>query len=141
MNFEEIEAVVAVLRGNPALTEIDLRQGETRLRLRRPGGAMSVGVATTPARKASPIVTPTPPTAATTVVRAQVVGVFRSAITVGEAVTEGQVLGQIETMGLPNDCLAPAAGSIQAIRVGNGQPVEYGQPLFEIEENSNASTT
>jgi biotin carboxyl carrier protein len=54
-------------------------------------------------------------------------------ISPGATVKEGQLLGHIEAMRLLNDCLAPEAGTILRVLVEEGQPVEYGQLLFEIE--------
>jgi acetyl-CoA carboxylase biotin carboxyl carrier protein len=51
---------------------------------------------------------------------------------VGDTVTEGQTLCVIEAMKLMNEIPADRAGVIQAVLVENGQPVEFGQPLFEI---------
>ena len=51
---------------------------------------------------------------------------------VGDAVTEGQTLCVIEAMKLMNEIPADRAGVIKAVLVGNGQPVEFGQPLFRI---------
>src|SRR5689334_18145123 len=50
----------------------------------------------------------------------------------GDTVEEDQVLGVVESMGLMNPVAAPADGRIAAIHVEEGQPVEYGQLLFEI---------
>jgi len=54
-------------------------------------------------------------------------------IEVGQAVTKGQTLCIIEAMKLLNEIESDVAGTIKAILVENGQPVEYGQPLFLIE--------
>ena len=54
-------------------------------------------------------------------------------VTVGETVKEGQTLCVIEAMKLMNEIESDAAGVVKAILVENGQPVEYGQPLFLIE--------
>ena len=51
---------------------------------------------------------------------------------VGDAVTEGQTLCVIEAMKLMNEIPADRAGVIKAVLVENGQPVEFGQPLFRI---------
>lgn len=153
-----IEAVVAVLRDSPGLTELDIEQDGTRLRLRRPvrhagvpavsghaggngafpAGPVAANVGTAAAEKGAATAAdtpfpPPPPVAAT----AGLVGVFHAlpgeaAVTVGTMVAERQVLGQIESMRLMNDCLAPAGGRIVGVHVGDGQPVEYGQILFEI---------
>jgi biotin carboxyl carrier protein len=69
-------------------------------------------------------------------ITAEYVGIFhytrKSPISVGDIVKTDQVLGLIETMRLLNDCVAIVSGRVQAILVMDGQPVEYGQPLFEI---------
>ncbi len=50
----------------------------------------------------------------------------------GDTVTVGQVLCIVEAMKLMNEIESEAAGQIVKILVANGQPVEYGQPLFRI---------
>ena len=54
-------------------------------------------------------------------------------VDVGQSVTKGQTLCIIEAMKLLNEIESDASGTIKAILVENGQPVEYGQPLFLIE--------
>ena len=56
-----------------------------------------------------------------------------SFVEVGQSVTKGQTLCIIEAMKLLNEIESDVAGTIKAILVENGQPVEYGQPLFLIE--------
>ena len=56
-----------------------------------------------------------------------------SFVEVGQSVTKGQTLCIIEAMKLLNEIESDFAGTIKAILVENGQPVEYGQPLFLIE--------
>ncbi len=54
-------------------------------------------------------------------------------VEIGQSVTKGQTLCIIEAMKLLNEIESDAAGTVKAILVENGQPVEYGQPLFVIE--------
>ena len=56
-----------------------------------------------------------------------------SFVEIGQTVTKGQTLCIIEAMKLLNEIESDAAGVVKAILVENGQPVEYGQPLFVIE--------
>ena len=56
-----------------------------------------------------------------------------SFVEVGQSVTKGQTLCIIEAMKLLNEIESDASGTVKAILVENGQPVEYGQPLFLIE--------
>jgi len=74
-------------------------------------------------------------------VKSPMVGTFyRSAqpgaepfVSVGSVVAEGDTLCIIEAMKLLNEIESDKAGTIKAVLVENGQPVEYGQPLFVIE--------
>jgi acetyl-CoA carboxylase biotin carboxyl carrier protein len=50
----------------------------------------------------------------------------------GDKVAVGQVLCIVEAMKLMNEIESEAAGEIVKVLVSNGQPVEYGQPLFKI---------
>ena len=75
------------------------------------------------------------------VVKSPIVGTFYRApepgakpfVEVGQAVRKGQVLCIIEAMKLMNEIESEASGKIVQILIENGQPVEYGQPLFVIE--------
>jgi acetyl-CoA carboxylase biotin carboxyl carrier protein len=75
------------------------------------------------------------------IVKSPMVGTFYRAsspgspsfVEVGQVVTKGQTLCIIEAMKLLNEIESDVAGTVKAIRVENGQPVEYGQPLFIIE--------
>jgi acetyl-CoA carboxylase biotin carboxyl carrier protein len=93
---------------------------------------------------ASPVTAPVAeaaPVAVGHTVKSPMVGTFyRSAqpgaeaiITVGQAVKEGDTLCIIEAMKLMNEIEADKSGVVKAILVENGNPVEYGQPLFIIE--------
>lgn len=149
MNHEQIEAVVAVFRESATLTEIELQSATARVRLRRPSGrprvmsappvgTKSIGEPAVAARTAmnggraeSSVKAP-----GLSAVTAMVVGLFRTrgiAINSGDSVKAGQILGHIETIGLLSDCVSPIAGTVARVATEDGQPVEYGQLLFEIE--------
>ena len=74
------------------------------------------------------------------VLKAPMVGTFyrssspdaKAFVEVGQPVKEGQTICIIEAMKLMNEIEADASGTVKAILVENGQPVEYGQPLFII---------
>ena len=74
------------------------------------------------------------------VVTAPIVGTFYAAaspekppfVQVGDRVEKGQVLFIIESMKLMNEVSSQVEGTVSAILVENGQPVEYGQPVMRI---------
>jgi len=96
------------------------------------------------ARVAAPAAAPAPAAEAEPaapeghVVKAPMVGTFyrspspdaKAFVEVGQAVKEGDTICIIEAMKLMNEIEADASGTVKAILVENGQPVEYGQPLF-----------
>ena len=94
-----------------------------------------------PAPSAAPVAEQAPATPAGHVVKSPMVGTFyRSAnpnsapfVEVGASVKAGGTLCIIEAMKLMNEIESDMAGTVKAILVENGQPVEYGQPLFIIE--------
>lgn len=129
MNHEQIEGFAAVLREIPTLTELEIRHEGATLRLRR----LPRTPAPLPRLPSSP---QTVSTEKTVIITAQHVGTFQSlgdkSLMQGSSVKVGQLLGRLDTMRLLSDCSATVNGSLQATLVEDGQPVEYGQPLFEI---------
>jgi len=93
-----------------------------------------------PAPTAAPSSAPAVEEEALHTVKSPIVGTFYEApspgsppfIKVGDRVNAGQVLCIVEAMKLMNEIEADATGEIVKILVNNGQPVEYGQPLFAI---------
>ena len=77
------------------------------------------------------------------IVRSPIVGTFYESPTpgsppfvkVGDALEVGQVLCIVEAMKLMNEIESDAAGEIVKCLVTNGQPIEYGQPLFSIRQS------
>ncbi|MDE1981363.1 MAG: biotin/lipoyl-binding protein, partial [Betaproteobacteria bacterium] len=53
-------------------------------------------------------------------------------VELGQSITEGQTLCIIEAMKLLNEIESDVSGTVKRILVENGQPIEYGQPLFII---------
>jgi acetyl-CoA carboxylase biotin carboxyl carrier protein len=131
------------------LTELDLSEieagiGDLRVRLQRqrpvPIAAPTPSVAAT----AGPVpvsVVDVSSVAALVTIEAPMVGTFYRAsspsaepyVREGDVVKEGQILCIIEAMKLMNEIESRAGGRMAKILVENGQPVEYGQPLFLIE--------
>lgn len=86
------------------------------------------------------IITEAKEKAAGNIVKSPLVGTFYAApsedaqpfVKVGDKVKKGQILAIVEAMKLMNDIESDFDGEIAEIYVENGQPVEYGQPLFSI---------
>ncbi|MBI2526274.1 MAG: acetyl-CoA carboxylase biotin carboxyl carrier protein [Candidatus Rokubacteria bacterium] len=128
------------------LAELEVEQGGMRIRVvRERGGAAgeaaprAVAPAATgalPAERAEPAGEPS-----LVKVEAPMVGTFYRApspdaapfVTEGDLVKDGQVLCIIEAMKLMNEIESKVAGRIAKVLVENGQPVEFGQPLFLME--------
>lgn len=140
---EAIRALAAILR-DTGLTEIEIAEGEGRIRLvRAPAPASAPAPVAAPA--AVPVALPAavpaddaPPAGS---VPSPMVGVaYLSAepgappfVTPGQAVTLGQTVMLIEAMKTFNQIKAPRAGTVTRILVASGEPVEYAQPLLVIE--------
>ena len=139
---------LAAILNDTGLTEIEVERGDLRIKVAR-----NVGVAAAPAVYAAPAPTPvaaTAPAAAPAapaaaqhegdVVNSPMVGtVYLQAepgappfVRVGDMVSEGQTLLIIEAMKTMNPIPAPRAGRIVELLVGDGQPVEFGEPLAVI---------
>jgi acetyl-CoA carboxylase biotin carboxyl carrier protein len=130
------------------LSEIDLKQGEQRIRLRRGPEMVSVGGAAAsyaPSRQAataSGAATAQPAEDADlAVIKSPMVGTFYTAanpesppfVKVGDHVGPDTVVCIIEAMKVFNEIPAEVAGQIAAVLVENGAPVEFGQPLFKVQ--------
>ena len=104
----------------------------------RGGPAQAPAVATAPSAPAAAVPGEPQPGQEGHVVKAPMVGTFyrspspdaKPFVEVGQAVKEGEVICIIEAMKLMNEIDTDASGTVKAILVENGQPVEYGQPLF-----------
>jgi len=134
------------------LAEIDLRQAEQRIRLRRgfepqmyPAAGHPAPLPHSAASSASHAHGAAPaPVAAdsgpATTINSPMVGTFYSAANpdsppfakVGDIVSADSVVCIIEAMKVFNEIQAEVAGQVAAVLVENGQPVEFGQPLFKI---------
>ena len=138
MNAKEIRALLELLR-EYGLTEIEVEREGERLRLRKepaPGSGLHpaappVAAGTAVRADASPLLT----------IEAPMVGTFYRSpapdaqpfVREGDAVRKGQVVCIIEAMKLMNEIESKVSGRVIRILAENGQPVEYGQPLFLIE--------
>lgn len=135
------------------LNEIDLREGELRIRLRRggqpmpsqPGGAPVLVQSTQQPAAASPApqaaAEPDKPSKPLTVIKSETPGTFYSSpspdadafVRVGSKVTPTTVVCIIEAMKIFNEIQAGCSGVVTEVCVENQQPVEYGQVLFKVD--------
>jgi len=137
---------LAELLDETSLTEIEVQDGDRRIRVARTVTvAAAAPVAAAPAPVAAPLAAavaeaPAPASTANAVKSPMVGTVYLAGepgaadfVTVGATVKAGDTLVIIEAMKVMNPITAPAAGRVTAILVGNGQPVEYDQPLVIVE--------
>ncbi len=148
-----IEQLAALFKTTD-LTEIEVQNGEIKIRVARTPAAQTVhmvqggGYAPAPAASAPAAAAPAPSGEAPTkpktsdkaLISPMVGTAYRSSapdkppfVEVGTQVKQGQVVLVIEAMKTFNEIPAPRAGTITAIFVDSGQPVEYGEPLLVIE--------
>ena len=134
------------------LSEIDLRQGDQRIRLRR--GPETVTVAGAVRAMTTPAAAPASPKpggeaaatddASSLIVRSPMVGTFYTAaspdappfVKVGDQVGPESTVCIVEAMKVFNEIPAECSGKIAAVLATNGQSVEYGQPLFRVTPNA-----
>ena len=142
---------LASLLDETDLTEIEVADGERKLRVARQPASAGAGAAVSPAPVAAAVPASAPAPAAPAggedfaghpgAVKSPMVGVVYLSpepgagafITLGAAVTEGQTLMLIEAMKTFNPVRAPKAGKITRLLVADGIPVEYDEPLVVIE--------
>ncbi|HEY3731556.1 MAG TPA: acetyl-CoA carboxylase biotin carboxyl carrier protein [Steroidobacteraceae bacterium] len=159
MDIRKIKKMIELLEES-GIAEIEIKEGEETLRIARvvPGPTASYMAAPMPPPRvnaeppaaAAPEPAPAAPgrTAAAVragagehIVTAPMVGTYYSAPTpgaklfveLGDSVDVGQVLCIIEAMKMMNQIESEKAGKVKAIMVKNGEPVEFGQPLFIID--------
>jgi acetyl-CoA carboxylase biotin carboxyl carrier protein len=149
MDLRKLKKLIDLVQES-GIAELEITEGEEKVKIVK-GGAVSVAAALPVAVAAAPVpaaVAALPPAAAPAaepaagqeghVVKAPMVGTFYRSpspdakvfVEVGQAVKEGDTICIIEAMKLMNEIEADASGVVKAILVENGQPVEYGQPLF-----------
>lgn len=160
MNSKEIKELIEFLIEKD-VTEFELERGDVKMRIKRGQEVHMVQapmapVMAAPVQTGVPMVAPAPvgssaatlpPVAAPPaveeglhMVKSPIVGTYYEApspgappfIKPGDQVTSGQVLCIVEAMKLMNEIESDVTGEVVKLLVANGQPVEYGQPLFAI---------
>ena len=149
MDLRKLKKLIDLVQES-GIAELEITEGEEKVKIVK-GGVASLTTAIQPAviahaaepRPAAPAAAVAAPVETASapeghVVKAPMVGTFyrspspdaKAFVEVGHAVKEGDTICIIEAMKLMNEIEADASGVIKAILVENGQPVEYGQPLF-----------
>ncbi|GIX21933.1 MAG: acetyl-CoA carboxylase biotin carboxyl carrier protein subunit [Gammaproteobacteria bacterium] len=150
MDIRKIKKLIELLEES-GISELEVRQGEESVRIARFAAAAPAAVAA-PAVQAAP----PPPTEAPAageseaagadalppghVITSPMVGTYYEApspgappfVKLGQRVSAGQTLCIIEAMKILNQIESDVDGEVKAILCQNGDPVEYGQPLFVI---------
>lgn len=157
-DIADLKQLIEFLKENQ-VAEFDLDRGDVKIRLKfiqavqpaaapasvhHPGTvsfAPTSSIAPAALPSSSPAEPPpSEPEAGLHIVKSPIVGTFYSSpspgaasfVSPGDHVDKGQVICIIEAMKLMNEIEADAAGEIIRCLVTNGQPIEYGQPLFSI---------
>jgi acetyl-CoA carboxylase biotin carboxyl carrier protein len=147
MDLRKLKKLIDLVQES-GIAELEITEGEEKVKIVK-GGVVSVSAppvmampAAAPAGAPAPAAAPAGETRDAGqeghVVKAPMVGTFYRSpspdakvfVEVGHAVKEGDTICIIEAMKLMNEIEADASGVVKAILVENGQPVEYGQPLF-----------
>ena len=152
MDLRKVKTLIDLVQQSD-ITELEITEGEERVRISRGAVAMSPQTMAAPvtlppalaplpefAVAAVPAATEVPAERQGFVLKSPMVGTFyRSSspggtpfVEVGQTVKTGETVCIIEAMKLLNEIEAGADGKIKEILVENGQPVEYGQPLLVI---------
>jgi acetyl-CoA carboxylase biotin carboxyl carrier protein len=151
MDIRKVKKLIELLEES-GIAEIEIKEGEESVRISRMTPGAAPAAMPTQMIMAAPQAAAAAPAAASATqapaarkndheVTAPMVGTFYSAATpgakpfvnIGDEVKVGQVLCIIEAMKMMNQIEADKAGKITVIMAQNGEPVEFGQPLFAIE--------
>ncbi|MEN9902650.1 MAG: hypothetical protein RL651_1314 [Pseudomonadota bacterium] len=147
MDLRKLKKLIDLVQES-GISELEVTEGEEKVRIAKQLHAAPVAhqiyaPAPMAAGPAAPAAAPTaaaPAQPAGHEVKSPMVGTFyrasspeaKSFVEVGDSVKEGQTLCIIEAMKLLNEIESDATGVVKAILVENGQPVEFGEPLFII---------
>jgi acetyl-CoA carboxylase biotin carboxyl carrier protein len=157
-DMKDLQELIEFLKQHQ-VAEFDLDRGDIKIRLKfaqasvpAAGIAELARLAAAPAASATPAAAPVPaspaaaqaadPDAGLHIVKSPIVGTYYGSpspgaapfVSPGERVEKGQVICIVEAMKLMNEIESDAAGEIVKCFVSNGQPIEFGQPLFSIRE-------
>ena len=152
MEFKDLKKIIDLVKENE-IVEFELEDGEFKLstKLQSSGTVQMVAAPVAPpAPVAAPAAAPAPAAPAASAdtgaasgpsIDSPMVGTFYQAsspeadafVSVGDVVTPETTVCIIEAMKVMNEIKAETKGKIKAVKVANGEAVEFGQPLFEID--------
>ena len=150
MDIRKVKKLIELLEES-GIAELEIKEGEESVKISRYGSGTAAPMMPPAAFAMPPAVAPAPVVAEEAapveeeisghIVKSPMVGTFYIAPSpgapsftgVGKHVTEGDTICIIEAMKLLNQIEADISGTVKSILVENGQPVEYGEPLFIIE--------
>ncbi len=148
MDVKKLKQVIKLLKDN-GLEEIEVEEKDSRIRVKSAvaGTVVPLVAAPAPAPVETPLAEAQPPSSEKKaeskykVVKSPMVGTFYRSpspdadiyVEEGQTVKKGQTLCIVEARKLMNEIEADFKGKIVSILVENGQPVEYGEALFEID--------
>jgi len=154
MDIRKIKKLIELLEDSD-VAEIEIVEGEESVRIARGASAVGAPVMAQPQQVAAPAIAPAPANVADaapggdaedllppgTIVESPMVGTFyrspspgaKSFIEIGQTVSKGDTLCIIEAMKIMNQIVAETSGTVRAIVVEEGQPVEFGEPLIVID--------
>jgi acetyl-CoA carboxylase biotin carboxyl carrier protein len=157
MDIRKVKKLIELL-DDSGIAEIEITEGEESVRISRYAAGTPVAAApvAAPAPAPPPASAPAPSEASSPAsqpaaaeedgyeVTAPMVGTFYAAsspgaapyVQVGDRVSEGDTLCIIEAMKMMNQIEADVAGVVKSIRIQNGEPVEFGQVLFVIDQRA-----
>ncbi len=154
MDIRKVKKLIELL-DESGIAEIEITEGEESVRISRypqnapaimaapiPMAAPAVVPAAAPAAAETPAAAAAEPEEDGFLIEAPMVGTFYASsspgaapyVQVGDRVNEGDTLCIIEAMKMMNQIEADVSGTVKSIRVQNGEPVEYGQTLFVIDQ-------
>jgi len=150
MDLRKVKKLIDLVQES-GIAELEISEGEEKVRINRFGSNAQANAAPMPAPVPVAAVAAGSPSAPAPdadapeqadghSVKSPMVGIFYRAsspgsgafVEVGQSVNAGDTLCIIEAMKLLNEIEAEVSGTVKAVLVDNGQPVEYGQPLFLI---------
>jgi acetyl-CoA carboxylase biotin carboxyl carrier protein len=137
---EELRELIRLVEESD-IDELEIRRWGRTVRIVKNGIPPTAASRAAPGTSTGPGAEPAPPPSAHHRVDSPMVGTFYRApspdapsfVEVGDLVRPGQTLCILEAMKLMNELQSEVSGKVRAVLVENGAPVEYGQPLFEIE--------